>query len=52
MNSLQSPEGSLPSKDALVIPNEDKIADLESVTPFETPRASVYLLSNGCCWHD
>jgi len=38
-NSLQSPEGSLPSKDALVIPNEDKIADLESVTPFETPRA-------------
>ncbi|ETX11713.1 hypothetical protein MUS1_07140 [Marinomonas ushuaiensis DSM 15871] len=38
-SSLESPEGSTPSKDALVIPNEDAIADLVPAKPFVTPRA-------------
>jgi hypothetical protein len=38
-SSLKTPEGSTPSKDILVIPNEESIADLESVQSFETPRA-------------
>ncbi|PYF84766.1 hypothetical protein DFP75_101805 [Marinomonas alcarazii] len=33
------PDGSQPAKDVLVIPNENTIADLEGVTPYETPRA-------------
>lgn len=37
--TLVVPEGSVPSKDVLVIPNEDKIASLEPSKPFTTPRA-------------
>lgn len=38
-SSLEAPEGSTPSKDALVIPNENAITDLTPVKPFVTPRA-------------
>lgn len=38
-NVLEVPEGSTPSKDALVIPNEDVIIDLTPAKPFVTPRA-------------
>jgi hypothetical protein len=37
--TLVVPEGSAQSKDVLVIPNEDKIANLEPSKPFTTPRA-------------
>lgn len=36
---LDKPAGSEQSKDLLVIPNENAIANLEEVKPFETPRA-------------
>lgn len=38
-NTLEVPEGSTPSKDILVIPNEDRITDLTPAKPFVTPRA-------------
>lgn len=38
-STLEAPEGSTPSKDVLVIPNEDAISDLTPVKPFVTPRA-------------
>ncbi|MCB5161860.1 hypothetical protein [Marinomonas algarum] len=38
-STLEVPEGSLTIKDALVIPNEQKIADLEATNTFVTPRA-------------
>jgi len=38
-STLESPEGSIESKDALVIPNEDAITDLTPTKPFVTPRA-------------
>ena len=37
--AIVMPGGSQPAKDVLVIPNENSIADLEGVTPYETPRA-------------
>ncbi|QRV23997.1 hypothetical protein [Marinomonas foliarum] len=37
--SIVMPDGSQPAKDILVIPNENNIADLDGVTPYETPRA-------------
>ncbi len=36
---LKTPEGSKPSRDVMVIPNESAIADLEVSKPFVTPRA-------------
>jgi hypothetical protein len=38
-SALDMPAGSTESKDVLVIPNESNIADLETATPFITPRA-------------
>lgn len=38
-NSLKTPTGSTVSTDVLVIPNENKILDLEPSKPFQTPRA-------------
>ncbi len=38
-HTLEVPAGSVESKDALVIPNENDIADLNDPRPFETPRA-------------
>ncbi|MBR7888519.1 hypothetical protein J9B83_06145 [Marinomonas sp. A79] len=38
-STLEAPEGSVPSKDVLVIPNENAIADLEDSKPFVNPRA-------------
>ncbi|WP_394179319.1 hypothetical protein [Marinomonas posidonica] len=38
-HTLEVPAGSIESKDALVIPNENDIADLNNPEPFETPRA-------------
>ena len=36
---LKLPQGSLPARDKLTIPNEQRIADLEASGKFEAPRA-------------
>lgn len=39
VSALEMPAGSAASSDALVIPNENNIANLEGITPYTTPRA-------------
>lgn len=38
-NELVTPEGSAPLSNALIIPNEDRVADLTEKQPFVAPRA-------------